>query len=56
MEINETFEIKRDVMRKYLIKEFTADECVKILGDVYDVIKYKQDTELALRGGWLHAN
>lgn len=55
MTTEERFEIERDVFRKWL-ERFSSDECVKLLGDVYDAIKYKQDREYQLGRGRYCAN
>lgn len=49
MTSEEIFEVKRDVFRKWL-EQFSSDDCVKLLGDVYNAINYKQTVELQLKG------
>lgn len=52
---DEILNAKRDVFRKWM-EQFTADDCVKLLGDVYDAIEYKRNVELNLHGGLVRAN
>ena len=47
--IEERFDIERDCFRKWMEK-WSADQCVKLLGDVYDAIEYKHNVELNLKG------
>lgn len=55
MNRQEELEFKRDSFRKWL-EQFSSDECVKLLGDLYDAIKYKQDRELMLGRRFFNAN
>ena len=45
----ENLNFKRDAFRKWL-EQFSADDCVKLLGDVHDAIEYKHNVELNLKG------
>jgi len=49
------FTEKREAFRKWL-EQFTADECVKLLGDVFQTIDYKHGVEVNLKGGACRAN
>ena len=50
---DEVFAEKREAFRKWL-EQFSADDCVKLLGDVHDAIEYKRTVEVHLKGA--HAN
>ena len=53
MEDLEILEAKRDAFRKWM-EQFSADECVKLLSDIYFMIEYKHIVESNLKG--VHAN
>jgi len=51
----EKFECERDAFRKWM-ERFNSEQCVRLLGDVYDAINYKQTVELHLKGGLVRGN
>ena len=55
MTSDERLELERDAFRKWM-ERFSSEQCVKLLGDVYSAINYKQNVELNLKGGWIRAN
>lgn len=52
---DENLNFKRDAFRKWL-EQFDADDCIKLLCDLYQVIEYKHMLDLNLKGGPVRAN